>query len=65
MQKDSKIYIAGHKGLAGSAIKRLLESQDYNNLIYKTHEELDLTNQNLTSNFFKEEKPDPLSKKHL
>jgi GDP-L-fucose synthase len=45
MNKSDKIYIAGHKGLVGSAILRLLQKEGYTNLVYKTRKELDLTNQ--------------------
>lgn len=58
MNKTDKIYIAGHKGLVGSAILRLLIKEGYTNLVYKTRKELDLTNQIEVSNFFKQEKPD-------
>ncbi|WP_273213159.1 GDP-L-fucose synthase family protein [Helicobacter rodentium] len=58
MHKNSKIYIAGHKGLVGSAIKRQLESQGYTNLIYKTHKELDLINAEAVLKFFATEKPE-------
>lgn len=58
MHKNSKIYIAGHKGLVGSAIKRQLESQGYTNLIYKTHKELDLINTEAVLKFFATEKPE-------
>ncbi|EIJ4041789.1 GDP-L-fucose synthase [Campylobacter jejuni] len=58
MLKDSKIYIAGHKGLTGSAIIRNLQSKGYKNLIFKTHSELDLTNQKAVANFFAIEKPE-------
>lgn len=58
MHKNSKIYIAGHKGLVGSAIKRQLESQGYTNLIYKTHKELDLINAESVLKFFATEKPE-------
>jgi len=58
MNKNSKIYIAGHKGLVGSAILRLLQNQGYTNLVYRTHKELDLTIQNEVSEFFKVEKPE-------
>lgn len=58
MNKDAKIYIAGHKGLVGSAIMRTLESQGYTNIIGRTHEELDLTNQADTEQFFADEKPE-------
>lgn len=58
MEKEAKIYIAGHRGLAGSAIKRRLESAGYKNLLMKTHSELDLTNQSEVDRFFKENRPD-------
>lgn len=58
MDKNSKIYIAGHKGLVGSAITRLLEKQGYKNLILKTRQELDLLNQQAVADFFKKEKPE-------
>jgi GDP-L-fucose synthase len=58
MQKDSKIYIAGHRGLVGSAIIRQLESRGFNNLITRTHSELDLTNQSEVQAFFQDQKPD-------
>jgi GDP-L-fucose synthase len=58
MKKNSKIYIAGHRGLVGSAIVKNLESKGYNNLIYRTHKELDLTNQEAVAAFFKIEKPE-------
>ena len=58
MNKDSKIYVAGHRGLVGSAIVRNLESKGYTNIIYRTHEELDLTNQADVQAFFKEEQPE-------
>lgn len=58
MNKDSRIYIAGHKGLVGSAIFKILQSKGYTNLIYKTHQELDLTNQLAVEDFFKNEKPE-------
>ncbi|MEM0465185.1 MAG: GDP-L-fucose synthase [Candidatus Pacearchaeota archaeon] len=58
MEKTSKIYIAGHKGLVGSAIKKLLEKEGYNNIICKTSEELDLRNQKKTEEFFRKEKPE-------
>ncbi|MEA3352944.1 MAG: GDP-L-fucose synthase [Campylobacterota bacterium] len=57
MDKSSKIYIAGHRGLVGSAIVKNLESKGYTNLVYRTHKELDLTNQNEVEEFFKKEKP--------
>ncbi len=58
MKTNSKIYIAGHKGLVGSAIVKNLKSKAYTNLIYRTHKELDLTNQEAVSRFFKEEQPE-------
>ena len=58
MHKDSKIYIAGHRGLVGSAILKELQKQGYTNLIYKTHQELDLINQKAVEEFFKQEKPE-------
>lgn len=58
MNKDSKIYIAGHRGMVGSAIVRLLESQGYDNLIFRTSKELDLRNQLQVSEFYNSEKPE-------
>jgi GDP-L-fucose synthase len=58
MKISSKIYIAGHRGMVGSAIKKILESKGYRNLIYSTHTELDLTNQHHVNSFFEEEKPE-------
>ncbi|MFK5881031.1 MAG: GDP-L-fucose synthase [Sulfurospirillum sp.] len=58
MNKSSKIYIAGHRGLVGSAIVKNLKSKGYTNLVYRTHKELDLMNQEAVANFFKEEKPE-------
>ena len=58
MQKDSKIYVAGHTGLVGSAITRYLEKENFNNLILKRHKELELINQEEVNSFFKKEKPD-------
>ncbi|MFW6307797.1 MAG: GDP-L-fucose synthase family protein [Campylobacterales bacterium] len=57
MEKTSKIYIAGHRGLVGSAIVKNLESRGYKNLLLKTHSELDLIDQNSVAEFFKKEKP--------
>jgi len=56
--KDTKIYIAGHKGMVGSACWRLLEKKGYKNLIGKPSKELDLKDQQATAEFFKEEKPE-------
>lgn len=58
MEKDSKIYLAGHRGLVGSALKRKLESKGYTNIIFCTHKELDLTNQQAVNEFFEQEKPE-------
>jgi GDP-L-fucose synthase len=57
MEKSAKIYIAGHRGMVGSAIKRKLEKEGYKNLIYKTSSELDLRNQAAVNAFFELEKP--------
>jgi GDP-L-fucose synthase len=58
IDKNSKIYVAGHRGLVGSAIVKNLESKGYINLIYRTHKELDLTNQKVVEDFFETEKPE-------
>ena len=58
MDKDSKIYVAGHRGLVGSAIMRRLEIEGCKNLITRTHAELDLTRQERVEEFFHEERPD-------
>ena len=58
MNKDEKIYVAGHRGLVGSSIIRTLKSQGFNNIIGKLKSELDLREQNPVRNFFEEEKPD-------
>ena len=58
MNKESKIYVAGHNGLVGSAIFRNLKKRGYKNIIGKTHNELDLKNQNEVIKFFKDEKPE-------
>ncbi|MBE0491239.1 MAG: GDP-L-fucose synthase [Sulfurospirillum sp.] len=58
IRKTSKIYIAGHRGLVGSAIVKNLESRGYTNLITKTHKELDLINQQAVAEFFEQEKPE-------
>ena len=57
MEKNSKIYVAGHRGMVGSAIVRELKRQGYNNLVLRTHKELDLTRQEAVEKFFAEEKP--------
>ena len=58
MKKSSKIYVAGHRGLVGSAIVRNLKSNGFNNIITRTHSELDLTNQANVRKFFEEERPE-------
>jgi GDP-L-fucose synthase len=58
MRHDAKIYIAGHRGLAGSALLRQLRAQGYQNLITRTHAELDLTDTAVVRAFFEKEKPD-------
>lgn len=58
MKKDSKIYVAGHRGLVGSAIVRELRKKGYTNIIGKTHKELDLMDSVAVENFFKSEKPE-------
>jgi GDP-L-fucose synthase len=58
MDKIAKIYVAGHRGLVGSALIRQLEKQGYNNIVFRTHAELDLTNQAQVKFFFEKEKPD-------
>jgi GDP-L-fucose synthase len=57
MNKDSKIYIAGHRGMVGSAIVRNLQQKGFSNIIYKTSNELDLRNQQAVNDFFEKEKP--------
>ena len=57
MEKDAKIYVAGHRGMVGSAILRELKRQGYTNIITRTHKELDLTRQDQVEKFFAEEKP--------
>lgn len=58
IQNDSKIYIAGHRGMVGSAIVRRLQSAGYTNLLVRPHQELDLLDQHATFNFLQTEKPD-------
>lgn len=58
MRKDSKIYIAGHRGLVGSALVRQLQARGYSNLLTRTHAELDLTDQRVVQQFFAAEKPE-------
>lgn len=58
MEKDSKIYVAGHRGMVGSAIVRELRRQGYENIVTRTHAELDLTRQDAVEKFFKDERPE-------
>ena len=58
MNKDAKIYVAGHRGMVGSAIIRELERQGYTHIITRTHSELDLCRQEAVERFFQEEKPE-------
>ena len=58
MNKSRKIYIAGHRGMVGSAVWRALESNGYSNLIGKTSAELDLRNQQAVTDFYKKEQPE-------
>ena len=58
MEKNAKIYVAGHRGMVGSAIVRELERQGYTNIITRTHRELDLCRQEEVEKFFEEEKPE-------
>src|ERR1700712_1339050 len=58
MEKHHKIYIAGHNGMVGSAIRRNLEEKGYHNLLMRSSKELDLRNQQAVFEFFEEEKPD-------
>ena len=58
MDKGSKIYVAGHTGLVGSAILRKLQAEGYRNLIVRTHRELDLCKQSEVERFFNQEKPE-------
>ena len=58
MLKDSKIYVAGHRGMVGSAIVRELKRQGYTNIITRTHQELDLINQQAVNDFFAAERPE-------
>ncbi|MDP1633554.1 MAG: GDP-L-fucose synthase [Gallionellaceae bacterium] len=58
MNKDSKVFVAGHRGLVGSALMRQLEARGHTNLITRTHAELDLTEQAAVRDFFEQEKPE-------
>src|SRR5437660_727896 len=58
MDKNSKIYVAGHRGMVGSAIVRMLKKKGYENLLLRTSAEVDLRNQQQVNHFFEAEKPD-------
>ena len=58
MDKEARIYIAGHRGLVGSAIQRVLEADGYKNILGRTHAEMDLADQDQVRAFFESEKPD-------
>lgn len=58
MEKDSRIYVAGHRGMVGSAIVRELRRQGFDNIVTRTHAELDLTDQKAVNEFFEREKPE-------
>lgn len=58
IDKQSKIYVAGHRGMVGSAIVRRLQTDDYDNILTRTHADLDLTNQSAVAEFFLKQKPD-------
>ena len=58
MNKEAKIYVAGHRGMVGSAIFRKLKREGYDNIVVRTHHELDLKNQAAVAEFFEREKPD-------
>jgi GDP-L-fucose synthase len=58
IDKNTKIYVAGHRGMVGSAIVRQLQSKGFNNLVVRAHVELDLTNQKAVADFFQKEKPE-------
>ncbi|HWO06962.1 MAG TPA: GDP-L-fucose synthase [Candidatus Paceibacterota bacterium] len=58
MDKNAKIYVAGHAGLAGSAVVRALQAKGYTNLVLRTHQELDLLDESATKAFFESEKPE-------
>lgn len=60
MNKTPKIYVAGHRGMVGSAIVRKLQADGFNNIVVRTHAELDLINQDAVNAFFKEERPDQI-----
>ena len=57
MEKDAKIYVAGHRGMVGSAILRELKKEGYHNFVLRTHKELNLCRQDEVEKFFEAEKP--------
>ena len=61
MQKDSRIFVAGHKGLVGSAISRELQNQGFNRVIERTRSELDLLDAKAVSNFYEEQQPEEVT----
>ena len=61
MEKNAKIYVAGHRGLVGSAIWNNLKSRGYENLVGRTHKELDLMDPVAVKKFFDDEQPEPTS----
>jgi len=61
IREDSRIYVAGHRGLVGSAIVRQLREKGFDNLILRTHQELDLTRQAEVEAFFQSEQPDVIA----
>lgn len=65
MQKDAKIYVAGHRGMVGSAVVRALRDKGYNNILTRTRKELDLTSQAAVREFYQNEKPDIADLAHL
>ncbi|MFO8026077.1 MAG: NAD-dependent epimerase/dehydratase family protein, partial [Opitutales bacterium] len=58
MQKEAKIYVAGHRGMVGSAVVRTLKAEGYENIVTRTRSELDLTSQSAVREFYAAEKPD-------
>src|SRR5215212_6705842 len=57
MEKDSRIYVAGHRGMVGSAIERKLKEEGFTNIVTRTSSEIDLRNQQAVNDFFEKEKP--------
>ena len=62
MEKNAKIYVAGHRGMVGSAIVKELKRQNYTNILTRTHKELDLCRQDDVERFFAKEKPEYVSR---